>query len=344
MSNLPKPAPQTSATERIKGNMIFFIVTGFILYLFSMFLKFIFSPLKVLSPREAADKVDEKIEEKRAKRLQKRRMVHSNDPMEQFYLRFVDNPEEFKNDPDNEIYFAWFDAWKKGKVIDSILRWAPDILDDDGESIRSNFIQYMKIQLVLHKKASFLRKMQFTNTIFRFYPEFSANLSGLETDLAQYESENEEETAERELREEIQAFGLSEELADYLIKKDINAKTLRKEVLVLKKWAEKGYNAEACITALEQNYEDENAVKIIDIITSKPAFLPARVGIARIRDEIDDEQLNDIIFSMRDLCETWGSDIHEIALGSDQSHYDQFVDVKLKDFRGKKILKHLKDI
>jgi hypothetical protein len=343
MSNLPKPTPQTSTTERIKANMIFLIVAGFILYLFSMFLKFIFSPLKVLSSREVADKIDAKIEEKRAKRLQKRRVVHPNDPMEQFYLRFIDRPEDFKNDPDNELYFAWFDAWKKGKVIDSVLRWAPDILDDDGESVRSNFIQYMKIQWALHKRASFLQQMQFTNTIFRFYPEFSANLRGLEADLAQYESENEEEAAERELREEIQAFGLSEGIAEYLVNKDINAKTLREEILILKKWAEKEYNDEACITALEQKYEDENAVKIIDMITSKPVWLPARVGIARIRNDIDDEQLNEIIYTMKDLCETWGSDIHETALGSNQSHYDQFVDAKLKEFKGKKVLKFLED-
>lgn len=343
MSTLPKPTPQTSSAERIKANIIFLIIAGFILYLFSAFLKFIFSPLKVLSPRETADKVNAKIEGKRLKRLLKRRIDHPDDPMNQFYLRFIDKPEEFENDPDNELYLEWFETWKKGLVIDSILRWAPDLLDNDGESIRPNFIQYMKIQLVLHKKASLLQKMQFTNTIFRFYPEFSPTLRGLEEDLAQYESENEEDAAVKELREEIQAFGLSEDLAEYLIEKDINAKTLKAEVVILKKWAEKGYNTEACIAAVENDFNDENAVKIVDIITSEPVCLPTRVAIARIREEIDDDQLNEIIYSIKDLCETWGIDIHDEAIGTNETHYDQFIDVKLKEFREKKVLKHLSE-
>jgi hypothetical protein len=337
MSKMPQPAKINEA-EKFRGDVIFFIVGFFIIHLFVKLLDFFFSPLKAFSAKEAADKVDEKIEEKRRNRFHKRRKIDLNDPMEQFYLRFVENPLEYKEDTENEVYFAWFNAWKKGKIIDSDLRWAPDILD--GGEIRDNFIHYMKIQLALHKKASFLRKMQFTNTIFRFYPELSANLKRLEEDLAQYDSEIKDEKAESELEEEIKTFGLPELLAKYLAEKDINAKALRNEAIFLKSCSKKGYCPDTCIFAVENNITNEDALKTVEIMV-KEMGLPSKVVMAFFRREINGEQVGDLVEFMAYIHKSWGNDLFTIDPKTNETHYEGFIDAKLKEYRGKKIIKHL---
>ena len=340
MTKLPQPT-QINRTEKLRGDVIFFIIAFFIIYLFTSFLNFLFRPLKALSAKEAADKVDEKIEEKRTNRLLKKTIGNlPEDPMEQFYLRFVDKPGDYRRDTDNEAYFAWFQEWKAGNIIDSNLIWAPDILDEHGE-IRENFIHYMKIQLTLHKKASLLKRMQFTNTIFRFYPELSASMRGLEEDLAQYGAEIDEVNAEALLEKEIRAFGLSQELAEYLADKDINAQKLREEAVFLKACTEKeGYDADVCICALENSITHDTALKVIKIIISDME-LPGRVAMAFLNKELNQEQLTDIGQFMINICEQWGSDIFEIDQGTGETHYEGFVDAKLKQYRGKKVIEYL---
>ena len=91
-NKLPQPT-QINRAEKLRGDIIFFIIGFFIIHLFISFLDFLFKPLKAISPKEAADKVDAKIEEKKTNRLLRRTAGnHPNDPMEQFYLRFVEKP------------------------------------------------------------------------------------------------------------------------------------------------------------------------------------------------------------------------------------------------------------
>ncbi len=323
------------------SDLVILTIGIFLIYLVVKFFDFIFSPLKRHTQEEISDQVDEAIKQKREnRRLKRKKSLPSNDPMEQFYLRFVSHPEEYKNDIDNDVYSDWFDAWKKGKIIDSDLRWAPDIfkgiLDDD--TLRPGFVQYMKIQLALHKRTSLLHKMVFTNTIFRFYPELTAGLKGLEEDLAHYETENDEDGAVSDLMDEIKAFGLPDELAEYLINKDTNARTLRKEAVILKEHTDNGFSPETCICALENKVKNQSYLKVIDKMTTE-AGLPARAAMARINEQITDEQLLELITHMEDLRGSWGMDIYEPAIDGDgETHYDQFVDGKLNEYKGKNLL------
>lgn len=331
--------PQPTKAEKFRASLIFFIVGCFILYLFSAFLEFLFSPLKRLSRKEVSDRIDQKIQEKRDNRWEKRsKSLHGDDPMEQFYLRFVEKPKEYKKDPDNDIFYAWFGEWKKGNVIDSDLKWAPDILDERGE-IRPHFIKYMKIQWKLHKKASLLSRMLFTNTIFKFYPELSASMKGLEEDLAQYEREADEEAIESELKTVMTDFGLPKGLVEYLAKKDISAKTLRKEAAILKDSSDKGFDPDVCICALENKLTHENALKVLEIVISK-MHLPDKVAMSYLNKEMTSEQLTDIGKFMQETCAEWGHSIFQTT-SSGLTHYDEFIDVKLKGYREKKVLRHL---
>jgi len=324
---LPKPTP-VNETDRLKGNVIFFIVSFFIFYIFYAFLKFIFSPFKVLSPKEAADKVDAKINEKRNNRWD-RKLEDPNDPMVQFHLRFVEKVEEYKKNPDNEAYFAWFQEWQDGNIIDSELKYAPSVFDEDSLEMRPNFIHYMKIQLDLHKRASLIKRMQFTTTLFRFYPELSANLRGLEEDLAQYDAEISEREAEELLQKEIQAFGLPEPLAEYLANKDISAAKLREEAMYLKKCMEKCEDPYICITALENKIPSETtSLKIIKRVV-EDFKLPERAAIALLKEEIISDDLVNMAVDF---------DSHRELIGEpDEATAKEL----LNKYRGKKLLKKL---
>jgi len=340
MSKMPTPAPQPSMAEKFKANVIFLIIGCFIMYLFTSLLEFLFKPLRILSGQEASDRIDKQIEEKRNNRYYRDKESHPNDPMEQFQLRFIEEVETFKDDPDNEIYYIWFQEWKKGNVIDSKLRWTPNVLDNKGR-MRSNFIKYMKIQLALHKKASPLMKMLFTNTIHKYYPELSPNLRNLEEDLAQYGEEVSIKDAEKELRESIKTFGLPKDVAKYLSKKDIDAATLRKEALFLKKCIEGGYNGEVSIFALENNISEETGWKVLNGVINDLG-LPGKVAIALMKEEITGDQLTDLAVTIKGYRDDWGLDFYsEDPSRPGQTHYDSVVDIMMNKYRGKRVIKHM---
>lgn len=324
---LPKPTPPVSESDRLTGNLIFVVVAVFIFYLFNSFLKFILSPFKVVTLKEAAEKVNAKIGEKRIARW-KRQLSDPNDPMAQFHLRFVEKPDEYKGDADNEPYYAWFKEWKAGNIIDSDLRWAPSVFDDELE-IRPNFIHYMKIQLDLHKKASLVSKMRFFNTISKYYPELSATLRGLEEDLAQYDAELDEAEAEKVLQEEIQAFGLPKDIAEYLAYSDLNAKGLRDAALYFKECIEAGASSDIAVCAFENRIKiNESSLQIIGHM--ERLNLPDELGIEVLKGNITPEQLIEIADqadSYRDLY--------------DDEPDEEFYNDILMRYRGKKLLKKL---
>ena len=340
MSKLPTPAPQPSMGEIFKANVIFLIVGCFILYLFTSLLEFLFKPLKILSRQEASDRIDGQVEEKRHNRYLRDKESHPDDPMEQFRLRFVDEMETYKDDTDNEIYYVWFQEWRKGNVIDSRLRWAPNVLDDNDE-MRDNFIQYMKIQLALHKKASLLKKMLFTTTIHKYFPELSPNLRNLEEDLAQYNEEIREKDSEDELQNEIKIFGLPEGAAEYLSKKNINAKTLKEEAIFLKRCIEGGFDSEVSICALENNITEETGWKVIDGVINN-LYLPGKVAVALIKEEITGDQLTDLATTMVDFCVDWGHEIYtEDPSRPGQTHYDSILNIRMSGYRGKRVVNYM---
>lgn len=334
MNRIPQPAPKQNLNDQIRGDLIFLIIGCFVLYVVGRFFEWLFMPLRAISQKDTEARVEEKIAEKKYARTL-RFFYNPNDPMYQFQLRFVKEPENYKKDPDNEVYYAWFEEWKNGNIIDSTLRWAPNILD--GTKMRYNFLQYMKIQWALHKKSSLLKRMQFTNTIHKYYPEFSASMKGLEEDLAQYEAEIDEEKLEKELQDEIQKFGLSEDLAKYLIEKDINSKELRIQAKFLKEYSEQGYCSEACICAVENNLSKEEANIVNDLVTK--TCLPAKVAIAYVNGEMTKDDFDYVFIFMDNILESYGTEAFEVIDG--KTVFDDRLDILLKGFKEKKIIAHL---
>ncbi len=338
-SNLPPTAPKQNKTDKLQYDMIYLIVGSFILYVIYQIFEFIFRPLRMLSQDEVEERFERIIHEKRmARRV--RTIDDPNDPMNQFKVRFIDKDLKYKRDKENnQIYFAWFQEWQSGNIIDSDLRWAPEALDTDN-TLRSNFIQYMKIQYQLHKKASIVKRMLFLNTIYKYYPELSPNMRGLANDLSNYEEENTEIEIENELRKEIQKYGLPEEIVDYLVKKDINASTLRKEAKQLKGYIEAGHTAEASICVLENKFSDD-AFAPIELICKYG--LPTKVGVAYVLGYLNDDEVVEIKNLMQHVQENYGTYAWDIIPGKDKTAYDDILDGELERLTNKKIVKKLNE-
>lgn len=323
-----EPKRQTRG-EAFQENLIWTIVSLFLVFAFERFLDFIFNPFG----KEEA--VEEKIAEKlyarqRARETRERAFAENpDDPLNQYYRRI-----DSKNDPDDAIYKKWFEDWIAGKVIDSDLRWAPSIKD----GITPNFLKYLKRQLELHSKAPLLKRILFLNTLHRFYPEFSASLSTLGGDIARYEAQMSRDTDESKLISEIKKFGLSDGLADYLIEEDLSTRDFKRAVTFLKQCQDAGYNADTSICLYENRIViGSDTAKIIHKLTSEYA-LPSRVGYAYVNGQITIAQLREMCEYLQAGQEIYGSGFYQVAPNKTKTMYDDLVDEYLKQYREKNLV------
>ena len=325
-------------STQFREDITFVIVGCFILYIFQKFLSFLFSPLHMKSTEEVETRLEEKIADKvfaREERLHRINQTPS-DPMYQYLLRFVESPDKYRNDPDNQIYKEWFQEWKNGNIIDSTLRWVPNVFKRN-EEMNPVFIEYMKIQLNIHKKASFGKKMQFSNTLHKYYPELSPGLKNLEHDLAHYEAEVVGMDMHKAFHDEIQKFGLPDEIAEYLINLNMKPADLKKTAKVMKDKMEKGISSELCIFAYENKLKD-SSVAAIHLITDQTG-LPIRAGAAYLKNELTIEEAKELNEHMQQVLDTYGRDAFEVIEGSDKTAYDAILDNQLEHYRAKKVLK-----
>jgi len=291
----------------------------------------------MLSKEEVEERLNQIIEQKRLARekRQEELLNDPNDPWNQFQARFVDKLPEYKKDKkNNEMYYLWFQAWKNGEVIDSDLRWAPTVMNYD-DTMRDNFIQYMKIQYSLHKKAGFVKRALFLNTIYKYYPELSTSMRGLENDLANYEEENNIINTKRILEEEIRKFGLPLTSANYLAGKKINTEKLREEAQLIKRNIEKGYSEDACIFILIHNFPEERLPFITKVMKNR---WPEELIEAYLKNKIDDEAASNIIDKLNDVIELFGVDaMGEILPWTGKTYYEDWVDSEINKWKRKQV-------
>ena len=329
----PNAHPKKSTTAKFKENVAFMLVGAFIIYFIQRFFSFLFSPFK-----SETIGTEEYIEERQKAREDYLDEVaeDESDPMYQFQERFLEHPENHLRDPDNKAYKTWYENWRNGEVPDTYLRWVPDMYNSNGREMRANFIEYMKIQLTLHKKESVLTRMNFLKTIRKYYPEFTATFRGLENDLARYETMVIEETLKKSLTREINKFGLPENLAEYLVEQDLSVEDLRKKAEFVKPLAKKGFSNTTCICAIENNLNEEEA-KVIEHVVVKME-LPRRVAIAFLRNEIDSkglEKVYETAIEVRQHAVDLDQDIFA-PWKDDKSYYDYMIDHELTSLKGQK--------
>jgi hypothetical protein len=327
----PTQHKHKSFGKQVKEYIITWIIVSIVCYFIEQFFAFLFSPFK----KAVGGNTREYIEARQNFREQYLEAVAQDvtDPMYQFQDRFIDHPENYIRNKDNKTYKTWFDNWKKGLVIDSGLRWAPDMYTSD-DSIRMSFLDYMKIQLNLHKKASYLDKRRLMKTLREFYPEFTATLRGLENDLARYEALVTEEELKATLAKEIKKFGLPESVAKELAEKDLDVDELRKEAEAFKVFSSKGFSNPTCLCAVENGLTEDEA-KVIEHVVVKME-LPARVGLAFLRDELNTKNLSSLYEMVMESREALGSDMFTVREGDTDTYWNVYIDELLSVYRSEK--------
>jgi hypothetical protein len=333
-SSFTPSSHKKSFGSQLKSDLIFMIVASFIVYMIQRFFVFLFSPFKAVDIASRGMTYRDYIEERQKAREAYLEAVSEdvNDPMYQFQDRFIDHPEKYlrHRGKDNKVYKDWYDNWKKGLVLDTELRWAPEMYTRD-DTIRVSFIDYMKIQLVLHRKASYFLKNKFLKTIRAFYPEFTATFRGLESDLARYELSVTEDNLKKELAKEINKYGLPEDIAEYLSEQDLSVEDLRKQAELLKPLVSKGLSKPTCVCALENDLDLEQA-KVVDMIVTK-MDLPARVGLAFLREELTSKDLEELYTRVMEAREDLGSKMFTVREGETQTYWNVFIDQLLDNYK-----------
>jgi len=331
-----QPRKEPTDTQKIMSHIFLIILGTAIIAVFQVFLNILFRPFHIESDEERDEAYGEKCDE-RDSRL---RMIAEdvNDPMYQFYDRFIENPDKWKNDPDNDVYKKWYEDWKSGKILDTTMRWAPKCTEDEGETLCPNFIQYMKIQWALHVKASFWNRINFLRTVFKCYPELTPTFKGMEQDLVGYESDARKDNLENELKAECEKIGLCEDLSDYLLDQKVSSTKFQNMTATLKKYSEMGYEPETCICAVENKITDPRELDTINrVMTDR--HLPVWIGLALVKGDMTEKEvarLEDLINSYK---EELGDSIYYPSEEYETSLFHHYCTDALRHFKAEKRLK-----
>jgi hypothetical protein len=326
-----------TASEQLQADVLFYAIGLFCIAMVIRLFEFIFKPFEEIQMfgHDNTEPVIKKIEAKQQARDKFLAAIEQKveDPMYQYQERFLINIAYHQKDPDNKIYQDWYEQWKKGHVLDSNLKWVPEVYN--GEDFNPNFLRYMRIQLRLHKRTSLAHRIQFSNTLFRFYPEFSCSLKGFERDLERYESMVADDLLSRELKTEINKFGLCDSIAEYLSHKDFTAETLEKKAKLLKVLVERGYKTETCIAVIEK-FTKESDADVIALAGSLDTFitksgLPPDVCADGLNGDIDIDDLVSIANEMKESISIYGPDIFREQDG--QTLYQKILNERIRQAR-----------
>lgn len=261
--------PKKSVGEQVMTDLIMVIIVSSLIYVICGFFKVLFWPLRYLFM--SAERINHEDIMKAMKKVWKRRdyiervREDPNDPMNEYLARFVKNPKSYANDPDNDEYLKWYLMWRDGKVLDSRLRWIPDVYVKENDENRLNleFVNYLEIQYQLHTEANLIHKHCFLSTIRKYFPEVTPKMSVMETEIEELKDRAKAKLLKKELRDEIRKIGIPEEIADILSKQKLPGEELLAKAKVIKTGIEQGYTQASALFIAEKGYDPEGKTAVI---------------------------------------------------------------------------------
>jgi len=215
-----KQEPMPSPKHLFAENVAYMFVVVFLVYIIDKLFDALTFPFR-RGEGDLVDKFTGKVDAVYMQKVQRRSIRQekfdedTTDPMHQFQERFLIHPEQYRNDPDNAVYFAWHKEWKNGNIRDTWLRWAPSVESDTG-GVNPNFLNYLSIQACLHQAAPLLTRRAFLWNISQCYPEFTPSYKGLEEDIYHYRSEVICHQLEDGLVEQLNEAGLGGSFKPYI--------------------------------------------------------------------------------------------------------------------------------
>lgn len=307
MNNYRKPyrIPETrqkTTGEKIKEDIIFVIAGVVIYYLIVCTFKAIFSPLRYLfasdkelyaeDERVALAKIDAR------KKIRQDYEYNENGMLNQYIERFQKNPQKYKGDSDNEIYQEWYEALKNGTLLDSCLEWAPEVYVEDvvfNRSPNPEFLAYLGRQVSLHAhQAKFGERHTFLKTIRKFYPEFTAKLKVIPSQIEEMQEQVTSTKLREELVSEVMKKGVSRGFVDQILE-DEDAGKIAANIGIARVCSENDYCPEMfkyCVTH-GYNPDDSDLSKTVNNILH--VLQVEELATVLINDTIDVTEVHDII-------------------------------------------------
>jgi len=308
---VPLEGPRKTVGDQFIENIAFVLIAGFAAWLIERLITYLFSPIAPISRKEVREELERKVVESISKREYRLDRIALNelDPMHQFQVRFIINPEQHKDDPDNEKYYAWYRSWKAGEVIDTTLRWAPPMYDDDG-LIKANFLDYLALQKKMHVNTS--KGMWFLLTIHEYYPEFTPSWEGLDEDIVGYRAEVQEVTTKDTL---VKEAGLPKEFIEELDELHLSPGRIPRAVEFLRTCHEFGYDAITSIVMYDNNVKPGSPeVEVVQKILFT-LHLPRKAVTMCLRHEIDSDDLVYLTEKYTEARDLFGSMFYSVPEG-----------------------------
>lgn len=323
--------PRKTAGEQLRSDMLMVIITCSLVHLISVFFKVLFAPLRYLTmsreqmEREEFAQSRKKIEARELRALGFRQ--DDDDPMVQYTARFIESPEAYVGDEENDTYRQWHEDWSKGYVVDADLRWAPDVYK--GGSFNPAFLSYLELQL---GNLRGLQKGIFVNTIRKYYPEFTADLSVISSEIEQLRKRSTERELRNELEAKIRKYGLTDKCAKELAGAGLTAQETVNRAKVVKRCLERDFIQSASLCIAENGIDpDSDDASMVNYLMSN-AYLPRSIVMSFIRKEINERQMEKLISFAKTTIETMDS-TYLFQKSNGVSAFETLMNEKLHDLK-----------
>lgn len=255
----PPPPVKKSAGEQIADTLVYLVVCLAIYYLLVLLAKVFIAPFKFLFMSDRARFADKLVRSKA--KIRDRELARDNydtseaNPMYQYLVRFKYAPSEYKGDPDNAKYQEWFEDLKNGVVLDTELRWAPDVYSNG--TYNEDFLDYFSRQLDLHGKTDLKTKIRFMRTVRKFYPEFTPRFSMIPAELNDLYERLRSKKLKGELAEVISKSGVPAGLAKKIVKDGMSSSEVKAAVRTIQKCRAIGWSEASCALAVKHGYNPD---------------------------------------------------------------------------------------
>jgi hypothetical protein len=304
MKHYQVPEPRRkSVGEQMADTLLYLIICGTVYYLLTLIAKVFIAPFKFLFMSDR-DRFAAKLERSKAK-VQARELARvefdtsEENPMVQYLLRFRQAPENYRNDSENNTYRKWFEALKKGTILDTELQWAPDVYvkTSTGKMYNEDFLNYFSRQFDLHETANVKSKIKFMNTIRKFYPEFTPKFSAIPFELKDLYERLHSKKLNAELVEAIHGNDVPLELAKDLVKDGVSAGKIKSSIHLVRKCRAIGWGDAGCRFAAKHDYDpDEHEDCVNEAVNNiMEKVQNEKIALAMLRGDIGPQELNDLI-------------------------------------------------
>lgn len=293
-----------SAGQQVKDAFVYLVIVCVLYYTIVLILKIITFPFRMLltsdGQRFEAQLVRAKAKVQARELAKAKYDVSEINPLYQYLVRFKHSPDKFKGDPENASYQEWFTSLKKGDLLDTELKWAPDVYVQgagSGRIYNKDFLDYFSRQFKLHQQADLVLKVKFMFTLQKFYPEFTPKFSVIPSELADLYERIHLKTLHNDVLKVINGSGVPVELAEGLLNELMSPAQIKAAVRIIQKCLARKYGQTMCRFCVDHNFnpdlhEDHYSNAVNNILeTTKNEEMAA----ALVRGDITVEEITAIV-------------------------------------------------